>query len=313
MKKTLLLFTALIFFISIKVFAQPQSPILVEPPKEVDAAVLPLSLDWNDVDGASCYRVELTTDTVNGPVFEESCNAPQSHMEFPSGSLTLNTKYYWRVFACSPEGWSQSSGYWNFRTQAPSVEGTIENVKDGVIDLIADEKVSSAQGNILISRLNKAEQKISQDHPLLALIDMAIFKARVIILSFSNQINSETAGILNYNADGVIDLIAEELHRPVNQPKAEDYLVPASFELKQNYPNPFNPSTTIEYSIPKVANVTLKIFDVLGKEVATLVNESKSAGTYIINWNASNYSSGLYFYRINAGSFTETKKMFLVK
>ncbi len=66
-------------------------------------------------------------------------------------------------------------------------------------------------------------------------------------------------------------------------------------------------------SIPRDANVTLKIFDVLGKEVATLENSQKSAGTYILNWNASNYSSGIYFYRLTAGEFTETKKMFLVK
>ncbi|NOS86408.1 MAG: T9SS type A sorting domain-containing protein [Ignavibacteria bacterium] len=142
---------------------------------------------------------------------------------------------------------------------------------------------------------------------------MVLFKVRVTILRFSNQISSLTAAELNYEADGVIDLIIDEESRPVATPKVEDYLVPKNFELTQNYPNPFNPSTTIEYSIPKDAIVALKIYDVLGKEVATLVNDQKAAGTYILNWNASNFSSGLYFYRITAGEFTETKKMFLVK
>ncbi|QQS37773.1 MAG: T9SS type A sorting domain-containing protein [Ignavibacteriales bacterium] len=89
--------------------------------------------------------------------------------------------------------------------------------------------------------------------------------------------------------------------------------MPAVFELAQNYPNPFNPSTFISYSIPVKSNVTLKIFDVLGNEIKTLVNESKDAGNYTINFNASDLSSGVYFYTINAANYTQTKKMTLIK
>ena len=85
------------------------------------------------------------------------------------------------------------------------------------------------------------------------------------------------------------------------------------FSLHQNYPNPFNPSTTIKYSIPKLSLVTIKFYDVLGSEVATLVNEEKSVGIYEMNWNASNLPSGVYFYQLKAGSFIETKKMILLK
>ncbi len=90
-------------------------------------------------------------------------------------------------------------------------------------------------------------------------------------------------------------------------------VTPSTFSLEQNYPNPFNPSTTIRYSIPTSGFVTLKAFDVLGNEVATLVNEQKFAGSYEINFNASQLTSGVYFYTINAGSFVETKKMILMK
>jgi len=173
--------------------------------------------------------------------------------------------------------------------------------------------LSQPQGNQLIHRLEKAETRLNNNNEFLALIEMVLFKARVLILRFSNQIDSETARSLNYSADGVIDLIVDEDYRPGTLPSVEDYLVPKNFDLSQNYPNPFNPTTTIEYSIPKDANVSIKIYDVLGKEVATLVNEQRSAGTYIINWNASNFSSGLYFYRITAGEFADTKKMFLIK
>ena len=89
--------------------------------------------------------------------------------------------------------------------------------------------------------------------------------------------------------------------------------IPTEFSLNQNYPNPFNPSTKITYQIPKVSFITLKIYDVLGKEITTLVNEEKPIGSYEIEFNAKNLPSGIYFYKIQAGSFVETKKMVLMK
>jgi hypothetical protein len=91
--------------------------------------------------------------------------------------------------------------------------------------------------------------------------------------------------------------------------------VPASFDLKQNYPNPFNPSTTIEYSVPQNSFVTLKLYDISGKEVATLVNTEISAGNYSLNFNADAYhlSSGIYFYKLTAGNEVAVKKLMLIK
>jgi hypothetical protein len=81
----------------------------------------------------------------------------------------------------------------------------------------------------------------------------------------------------------------------------------------QNYPNPFNPVTKIEYSIPQTVFVSVKVFDISGKEVNVLVNGIKQAGVYSISFDASSLASGIYFYKIESGSFTETKKMVLVK
>ncbi len=89
--------------------------------------------------------------------------------------------------------------------------------------------------------------------------------------------------------------------------------IPERFTLNQNYPNPFNPSTRIEYQVASNSQVSLKVYDVLGKEVATLVNEEKPVGSYEVNFNASQLSSGIYFYKLQAGSFVETKKMILLK
>jgi hypothetical protein len=100
----------------------------------------------------------------------------------------------------------------------------------------------------------------------------------------------------------------------------QEIIQPTEYILSQNFPNPFNPSTKIKYQIPASLNpsqggtlVTLKVYDILGSEVATLVNEEKPVGTYELTWNATNLPSGVYFYRIQAGDFIQTKKMLLLK
>jgi hypothetical protein len=87
----------------------------------------------------------------------------------------------------------------------------------------------------------------------------------------------------------------------------------SEFVLSQNHPNPFNPSTTINYQIPELSFVTLKVYDVLGNEVGTLVNEEKPIGNYEVEFDAISLTSGIYFYKLQAGSFVETKKMVLMK
>jgi len=89
--------------------------------------------------------------------------------------------------------------------------------------------------------------------------------------------------------------------------------IPANFSLAQNFPNPFNPTTVIHYSIPKAEYVSLKVYDELGNEAATLVNENKDAGSYKVSFNGANLSSGIYFYKINAGEFSNVKKLILIK
>ena len=88
--------------------------------------------------------------------------------------------------------------------------------------------------------------------------------------------------------------------------------LPAHFRMLQNYPNPFNPSTTISYAVPRTANVSLRIFNMLSQQVALLVNERREAGNYQSTWNA-NVPSDIYFYRLQAGEYVETKKMVLIR
>ncbi len=93
----------------------------------------------------------------------------------------------------------------------------------------------------------------------------------------------------------------------------EDETIPSTFKIEQNYPNPFNPSTIIRFSVPENSNVTLIVYDILGNEITTLLNEDKDAGWYNIRFDASGLASGVYIYRITADNFISTKKMTLLK
>jgi hypothetical protein len=94
---------------------------------------------------------------------------------------------------------------------------------------------------------------------------------------------------------------------------AENLASPSQFKLDQNYPNPFNPSTTIKYSVKENTLVSLKVYDILGNEVVALVNKVQPTGRYIINFDASSLASGVYLYKLTAGSFIDTKKMIFLK
>ena len=106
------------------------------------------------------------------------------------------------------------------------------------------------------------------------------------------------------------EYVLKETVNPVSQISTE---IPRNFELFQNYPNPFNPVTNINFSVPGSAFIKLTVYDVSGCQLEILLNQELNAGTYNFDWDASNYSSGIYFYRLSAGDFTETKRMILVK
>lgn len=105
-------------------------------------------------------------------------------------------------------------------------------------------------------------------------------------------------GTLNVNPIGIINQNSE---------------VPGEYQLYQNYPNPFNPSTQIKFDLPNTGFVKMTIYDIIGNELVTLVNQQLKAGKYSVNWDAANYPTGVYMYKITSGNFTATKKMMLVK
>jgi hypothetical protein len=125
-----------------------------------------------------------------------------------------------------------------------------------------------------------------------------------------NNINHPNDYLARWYAQYISGMLINESVSGVTD---NDKQIPGKYTLYQNYPNPFNPETEIKYSIPEAAKVTLKIYNLLGEEVATLVNSEQNAGTYKVHFNASSLASGVYLYKIQAGSFISAKKLILLK
>jgi len=141
-----------------------------------------------------------------------------------------------------------------------------------------------------------------------ALINNEILSAE---MGDNSTINSQFENIqMKINA---LNLISEKIINKEKNVFSQMRMKPEGYSLSQNYPNPFNPTTKISYGIPKEGFVTLKIYDILGKEVMTLVNGNMQAGYYDAEFSGNNLASGLYFYKLESGSFKETKRMLLIK
>ncbi|HPN37313.1 MAG TPA: choice-of-anchor J domain-containing protein [Melioribacteraceae bacterium] len=138
-------------------------------------------------------------------------------------------------------------------------------------------------------------------------IDLNPYKDSNLYLAFQEVLSDN----VNYGDAFFLDLvqITDEYTSVENDPNN----LPNYCTLNQNFPNPFNPTTNISFSIPKLCYVTFKVFDILGKEVITLINEELNAGNYTKTFDATNLGSGVYFYKLQAGNFSETKKMILMR
>jgi hypothetical protein len=136
-------------------------------------------------------------------------------------------------------------------------------------------------------------------------------------ISFASYENCRTAMLKVLVTDGSASVSSLssifEIVAPTSVVGSAGVALPISYMLHQNYPNPFNPSTTIKFELPKTLHVSLKVYDVLGREVSVLVNDKREAGYHEVKFDGSGLASGVYFYRIQAGEFVQTKKLGLVR
>lgn len=177
---------------------------------------------------------------------------------------------------------------------------TVGNVSNGIVELYLARGVPN---DVIILSLDISNKNYAP---------MAFEKNKYFFWGFYTPANDLSTAGKNL-LQNVISYVLKSTGVTAVNESDEANTIPNKFELNQNYPNPFNPSTIIKYQLPSESFVTIKIYDLLGKEVATLVNENKSAGNYQINFDAGKLTSGMYIYTISANNFVQSKKMLLMK
>lgn len=231
--------------------------------------------------------------TQGGGVYKSS-DAGYSWTECNEGLGNLNINYLMsytadKILAGSDEGvYLYSNGKWE------DINSTFTSRKINYLFNEDDIIYAASDSGIYYYYFKEAEWSILNE----GLLDMNVL--------------SLTVDRLGFLVAGTMSGSVYRIHSPVPS-SVQQLNDPKEFALLQNYPNPFNPTTKIKFSVPKNEFVTLKIFDILGNEIAQLVNEEKPAGEYQVQWDASNFSSGVYFYSLQAGEFIATKKLLLMK
>ncbi|NIQ80660.1 MAG: T9SS type A sorting domain-containing protein, partial [Anaerolineae bacterium] len=165
-------------------------------------------------------------------------------------------------------------------------------------------------------QLERAGRHLEKDQYYQAVKALEFFRLRVDRLASQGRISSWSAAKLTFLADEFMQSFGVPLAK--DEAMGEGQTRPWGFQLHQNYPNPFNPDTRISYSLPADSDVRLTVFNVLGQEVKVLVQGYKTSGSHSVTWDGrnedgENVSSGIYFYKLEAGEFAQTKKMSLMK
>jgi hypothetical protein len=186
-------------------------------------------------------------------------------------------------------------------------DGTASHI---AVDLDGDNFIDLAVANFTTSNISFLKNNGDSTFQTAVNYGTAVNSISLCAADFDGD-NDYDLAVSNYGSENIS--IIENLAIISDVDNYPETYLPENFSISQNYPNPFNPETKIRYSVPQSSNVILKVFDVLGSEIETLVNEEKGVGTYEVNWSAENLTSGIYFYRLQAGDFVETKKMVLMK
>lgn len=270
------------------------------------APVPHVTLNWVDnADNETNYIVERSINT--NTAFEQICELPANSVSYiDSLGLLQNANHFYRVYAKNAMLNSNYSNVVEIFNSLP-VELTSFSAKQDKNNVLLSWTTASELNNMGF----EVERALTKDNwQVIGFINGASTTTQLTRYSYVDEnIKSDNKTIyyrlkqIDYNGDF-------EYYSTINL----DFITSDfSFKLNQNFPNPFNPATTISFQLPAKLFTTLKIFDLTGKEVTTLINSEMEAGNYNINFNADNLSSGTYFYTLHAGDFTQTFKMQLIK
>ena len=301
------------FAFGIPQIVSANTPVIISP---LDSAIVnenyPVKLVWGTRGVVQTYRLQVAADSLFSDIIVDYSNL--TNTSYLLNNLGNNSKYFWRINNSNSAGISNWSGIYSFITAPPYIKilypvgnedlyddstyiiRWASNVSDSLkIQLIKDGSNTFTIGDSLFSFNNAFEWNVSPsldpDSSYRIKISSINNPALYTISNNTFSLNSSTTGIANTTT------------------------TVKNFVLNQNYPNPFNPSTIISYQLPVASNVVLKIYNVLGREIATLVNKEQTAGTYNIQFSSDKYhlASGVYLYELQAGNYVSVKKLLLLK
>ncbi len=295
----------------------PAIPTLIEPANNLSTLTDSVIFVWSGDELSLKYRIQVATDEAFSKRLFDIDNIKATTIKL--GGFDGATKYYWRVRAANNGGSSTFSDKFMFSTGFPKEpilvypgyqQLNIEldpTLKWSKADLATEYKVQLSEGlslntsNLLIDSVVVGDTSLFFNK-----LNVASFYTWRVMASNSNG-SSVWTEVFQFKTSADSVLAIED----------NEFTVPKKYLLEQNYPNPFNPSTTISFALPKAGMTTLRIYNIVGQEVATLVDDYLEAGTYSVIFDANSVNvrltSGLYLYRIESNEFTSIKKMLLIK
>jgi Zn-dependent metalloprotease len=288
----------------------PNPPKLASPSNGATGLPTNPLLVWNSAFGANYYTLQVSTSQSFSSLVAYQTGVVDTL--YRVSGLSNNMVYYWRVSAANTVGSSAYSNIASFTTitappQAPTLGAPADSARNVQLNTtLTWSAVSGATSYHLRVSTVPTFTTITLDDSTLNTTSRSIGPLSL-ATSYYWRVRAKNEG--GWGAFSSTRQFSTIRTTMVEQLGAE---IPKEFALSQNYPNPFNPATTIHFALPKSGRATLKVFDILGKEVTILVSEELSAGYYSVRWQAS-VPSGIYFYRLQAGEFVETKRMVLLK
>ncbi|KXK44814.1 MAG: Cytochrome c554, partial [Chlorobi bacterium OLB5] len=285
---------------------QPAEPTSLEAVADSSSRI---NLSWidNSVNELG-FMIERSTNNADWTLFD---SVPQNTTAYPDTGLIPYNVYYYRVYSYNENG---NSPYSNTAYDTARSYKSCDNIFVMITminELRASDTLNHGQANSLIMKLNAACEHSGKGRFEAAINQIYAFGAQLYTLLNLQVITQQQADELVRIALDIIQLLQGGTSPHNNQQISPS--VPEVFALYNNYPNPFNPVTKIKFDIPSTAFVKLIVYDIQGKEISALLSKELNAGTYSIDFDGSSLSSGVYFYKLTSGNYSEIKKMVLIK
>lgn len=288
----------------------PFVPLLAAPEMDAEDEDIPVTFSWYPVDNAQHYELEVSKDLdFKSVIYEKEINDTTRTADL---GLEYESTYHWRVRAVTNQFTTNWSEPWTFETLLPVPDAPKWDPDHEAEEVDTTVTFAWAESDFADTYRVQVDTDSGFDSPV---VDSAGLDENELIVENLDPETTHYWRVSASNESGESDWSeTREFTTIITSIADAGREIPEEFGLDQNYPNPFNPTTQIEYRLPENASVQLEVYNVMGEQVATLVNgEQKEAGYHTVEFEASGLSSGTYIYRIRAGEFVESRTMMFIK